>query len=105
MTTWVVLSAPPAPPEPETLFPILLASCLKYNSTLIIDDIDIAGSRVMINIIFNKQFISRFLVCKLHFYHQKLEHISCNFPNTTNHSSTTIPIDTFYFSTQNLRAT
>jgi hypothetical protein len=38
------------------------ASCLKCNSTLIIDDIDIAGSRVMTNIIFNKQFISRFLV-------------------------------------------
>jgi hypothetical protein len=37
-------------------------SCLKRNSTLIIDDIDIAGSRVVINIIFNKQFISRFLV-------------------------------------------
>ena len=38
------------------------ASCLKCDSTLIIDDIDIAGSRVMINIIFNKQFISRFRV-------------------------------------------
>jgi hypothetical protein len=38
------------------------ASCLKYNSTLIVDDIDIAGSRVMINIIFSKQFISRFRV-------------------------------------------
>jgi hypothetical protein len=31
--------------------------------------------------------------------------ITCNFPNMTNHSSTTLPIVTFYFSTQNLRAT
>jgi hypothetical protein len=40
------------------------AYCLKCNSTLIIDDIDIAGSRVMINRIFNKLFISQFLVAK-----------------------------------------
>jgi hypothetical protein len=43
------------------------ASCLKCNSTLTIDDIDIAGSRVTINRIFNKQFISQFRVANYTF--------------------------------------
>jgi hypothetical protein len=38
------------------------ASCLKCNSTLIIDDIDIAGSRVMINRIFKNSLFHDFLL-------------------------------------------
>ena len=38
------------------------ASCLKCNSTLIIDDMVIAGSRVMINIIFKNSLFHDFLL-------------------------------------------
>jgi hypothetical protein len=50
------------------------ASCLKCNSTLIIDDIDIAGSRVMIN---------RFLINSL--FHDFLLQITFLLPETRTH--------------------